>query len=152
MLASIRLDLFSLFYPLNHALEVAIDPVLSDAKPVEHHILIVDDDPMMLEVVSMMVLSMGMSSSHAKDGLEAVEQYRTQGDRFSLVIMDVEMPVLDGIKATQRIREIDPAAKVILCSGHTKQDVWKAKPNAYLLKPFLHMDLRETMHNLLREE
>jgi len=132
--------------------EVVIEELLNGFDPSDHHVLIVDDDPLLLSSISMMVDSMGFSSSQAKDGVEAVEHFRAQPEAISLVIMDVEMPRLDGISATQKIREINPSAKVILCSGHTKQDVWKAKPNAFLLKPFMHLDLRETMRTLLRKE
>jgi two-component system chemotaxis response regulator CheY len=131
---------------------VAIEELLNVSEPPERYILIVDDDPFMREAVSMMVTSMGMRSCQAKGGVEALEQFQAQSEKISLVIMDVEMPELDGIQATHKMREIDPSAKVILCSGHTKQDVWKARPNAYLLKPFMHMDLRETVRNLLKRE
>ena len=60
------------------------------------------------------------------------------------------MPRLGGIEATRKIRELDPSAKVILCSGNTKQDVWKAKPDAFLLKPFLFHDLRAIVQHLLQ--
>ena len=133
-------------------MEVVIEELLNGFDPSDHHVLIVDDDPLVLSSISMMVDSMGFSSSQAKDGVEAVEHFQAQPEAISLVIMDVEMPRLDGISATQKIREINPSAKVILCSGHTKQDVWKAKPNAFLLKPFMHLDLRETMRTLLRKQ
>jgi len=114
------------------------------------NVLIVDDDSLVLDTLCYLVTSMGYKAHPAKDGLEAVQQFEARADSISLVIMDVEMPRLGGIEATRKIRELDPSAKVILCSGNTKQDVWKAKPDAFLLKPFLFHDLRAIVQHLLQ--
>jgi CheY-like chemotaxis protein len=114
------------------------------------NVLIVDDDSMVLDTLCFLVTSMGYKAHLAKDGVEAVEAFEARADSISLVIMDVEMPRLGGIEATHKIRELDPSAKVILCSGNTKQDVWKAKPDAFLLKPFLFHDLRAIVQHLLQ--
>ncbi len=121
-----------------------------DIKPVLVNILVVDDNSLVLDTICFLVTSMGYHAHRAKDGIEAVEQFEAQSDSISLVIMDVEMPRLGGIEATHRIRELNPSAKVILCSGNTKQDVWKAKPDAFLLKPFMFQDLRAIIQHLLQ--
>ncbi|MDR3685259.1 MAG: response regulator, partial [Geothrix sp.] len=94
----------------------------------------------------------GFHAHRAKDGLEAVEQFKARSDSIALVIMDVEMPRLGGVEATRRMREIKPSAKVILCSGNTKEDVWKARPDAFLLKPFMFHDLRGVILHLLQAD
>jgi CheY-like chemotaxis protein len=128
------------------------EPPVHGRHPQAHIVLIVDDDPFMLDALSMMVSNMGISAHLASGGHEAVEVFQAQSGSISLVIMDVEMPGLGGIEAAQKIRDIDPSAKIILCSGHTKRDVWQAKPNAFLLKPFMHLDLRQVVLNLLEQE
>ncbi len=97
----------------------------------------------------MMVASMGLSSHPASDGQQAVDTFRSNPSGFSLVIMDVEMPHLDGVAATRKIREINPSAKVVLISGHTKENIWQVRPDAFLLKPFLHIELREVVRSHL---
>jgi CheY-like chemotaxis protein len=126
------------------------DQTFIEINPIAINVLIVDDDAMLLDTLCFLVNSMGFNTHRAKDGLEAVEQFEAQSDSISLVIMDVEMPRLGGIEATHRIRELNPSAKVILCSGNTKQDVWKAKPHAFLLKPFMFHDLRTIIQHLLQ--
>ncbi len=142
----------NLFYP--SIPEAPMDdtpvPTASDTKPSAVNVLIVDDDSMVLDALVFLVTSMGFNAHRAKDGLEAVEQFEARSDSVSIVIMDVEMPRMGGIEATQKIRELDPSTKVILCSGNTKQDVWKAKPDAFLLKPFLFHDLRSVIQHLLQ--
>ncbi len=112
-------------------------------------VLIADDDPMFLDTITQQVQAMGFASQQAKDGWEAVETFQEGAGSISLVILDVEMPRLGGIDAALKIRELDPAAKVILCSGNTRADVWKAKPNGFILKSFLFIDLRRVVQTLL---
>ena len=119
--------------------------------PITNNILVVDDDPNMLTALTMMVTSMGFACHQAMDGCMAVELFEKLSETISLVIMDVEMPHLNGIEATHRLRTIDPKVKVVLVSGHTEQNVWKAKPNAFIAKPFMHIELRRVVDNLMSE-
>ncbi len=133
-------------------MDEAPDPTVTDTKPTVTHVLIVDDDPILLDTLCFMVASMGFTIHQAKDGLEAIAQFEARSDSIALVIMDVEMPRLGGIEATLKIRALNPSAKVILCSGYTQLDLWKAKPDAFLPKPFLFHDLRAIVQNLLQFE
>lgn len=123
-----------------------------ESKPIAGSVLIVDDNPLVLESVSMLIDTMGYSTITAADGQDAVDMFAEQSEKISLVIMDVEMPRLGGIDAAQRIRALKPSAKLVLYSGFTRQDVWRAKPNAFLHKPFMHFELREVICNLLNED
>lgn len=133
-------------------METSLDQIDEIPKSQLRNILIVDDDPLVLDAISMMVTSMGHGYQLATDGEEAVGLFQAQAETIALVIMDVEMPRLGGLEATMKIREINPSAKVILCSGHTKQDVWRVKPSAFLLKPFMHLELRDLIHRFLHQD
>jgi CheY-like chemotaxis protein len=115
-------------------------------------VLIVDDDELTLEVIAMMASRLGHTVHLARDGQEAVELFEASPESFALVIMDVEMPRLDGLQAAHRIREINPSAKLILISGNTKKDVWKVKPNAFVLKSLMHMELKDLVVRLTQPE
>ena len=118
-------------------------------KPNNSKILIVDCDPHMRDSVSFLVSNMGFEPQQAGDGLEAVQRYQAEQKTISLVIMDVDMPRLGGVEATRKIREFDPSAKVILCGGSARGDIWKAKPNAFILKSFIFLNLQQTVRSLL---
>ena len=74
----------------------------------------------------------------AKDGREAISQYIAK--KPHLVIMDIVMPNVDGVKATQAITKYDPNAKIIVISSKENQEtinevIKKGHAKDYILKP-----------------
>jgi|YelNatPaOPRAMG01_1025707.scaffolds.fasta_scaffold07198_2 nitrogen-specific signal transduction histidine kinase len=80
-------------------------------------ILVVDDDPLVTEVVRACLLKANFTVSTAKDGEEALNVFKRKKDDIGLIISDITMPRMNGIELTLRIREIQPAAKIILMTG-----------------------------------
>jgi CheY-like chemotaxis protein len=125
------------------------DPSRRSADAGEGAILVVEDDPDLLSATSTILSMSGFNVLEAKDGVEALSKYRAHQHRISLVLMDVEMPNLGGIEATQKIREIDPSAKVVLTSGYSEHPVNVAHPDAFLPKPYRFDTLCEVVHKVL---
>jgi DNA-binding NarL/FixJ family response regulator len=101
-------------------------------------VLIVDDDPMCRVGIR---ACLGLDEDlvvvgEASNGIEAVDQVRSSGPH--LVLMDVKMPLMDGVEATQRIKEHDSSVKVIMLSAlSTDSEVLgaiRAGANGYCLK------------------
>ena len=104
-------------------------------------ILIVDDETQMRKTVRLLLESnlkpLRFIFGEAADGREAVQAVRDRA--WDLVIMDVRMPHLDGLRALQYIKEIDPSIVVILMTAHSHLDdaIFAIKHGAldYVVKP-----------------
>ena len=104
-------------------------------------ILIVDDSPFFRASIKKILVEAQIGSIYyeAKDGKEAITQYITK--RPHVVVMDIVMPNVDGIKATKAITTHDPKAKIIVMSSkdnkETVDEVVKiGGAKDYVLKPF----------------
>jgi two-component system cell cycle sensor histidine kinase/response regulator CckA len=80
-------------------------------------ILIVDDEISVRRLVARVLQSRGFSFLEAQNGLEAVQLYGFYRSDIALVITDAQMPVMDGLEAIDRMRELSPGLRVILVSG-----------------------------------
>ena len=102
-------------------------------------VLLVDDIGMMRRVIREALEASGVAvAGEAAHGQEAVQLYSQV--RPDIVIMDITMPVMDGIEALRRIRTLDPRATVIMCSSMSQQRyVMKAiqlGARDFIVKPF----------------
>lgn len=110
-------------------------------------VLVVDDNPINRKVAALQLERMGCEvglANHGKEALKAV-----QDAHFDLVLMDVRMPVLDGIEATERIRALGGRwlhLPIIALTAdgfeETRQACLDAGMNDHLAKPFQAQDLR----------
>jgi DNA-binding NarL/FixJ family response regulator len=82
------------------------------------------------------------------DGEKALEQY--QRLRPEVVLMDVRMPLMDGLTCTAKLFERDPQAKVVIITGGrtTRKDAVDAGARAFVEKPFDIAELGDVMHSL----
>jgi PAS domain S-box-containing protein len=81
-------------------------------------ILIVEDEDVLRDLLTSTLQGLGYTVHSASDGLEAIEKYQILQKQIDLVISDIGLPKLDGWATSQRIKEINPDAKIILASGY----------------------------------
>jgi len=114
------------------------------------HILLVEDNVTNQEIILGFLEESGILVSIAPNGREAVERFREHRD-FDLIFMDLQMPVMDGYEATQKIREIDREIPIIALTANMKPDDLNrtriAGMNEHLHKP---IDT-ETIHAVLQK-
>ncbi len=86
-----------------------------------------------------------------ENGIQAMEQYKEL--KPDLVIMDITMPQMDGISALKEIREIDPEAKVIMCSAMAQKnkvkEALKMGAKDFIVKPFQKEQLLKAVRKCL---
>jgi signal transduction histidine kinase/CheY-like chemotaxis protein len=70
------------------------------------HVLVVDDNPVNQKVISTLLHKLGISVALAEDGQQALDAI-TRGDQVDLILMDLQMPVMDGYLATQKMRHLE---------------------------------------------
>lgn len=101
------------------------------------HILVVDDDPNHLKTLQTIIRSWGYQVSVADDGTTAVEYVRERP--FALILMDVRMAQMSGIKALRIIKQYNPAIPVLIMTAYSSVDsaveALKAGAYDYLTKP-----------------
>jgi two-component system, sensor histidine kinase and response regulator len=117
------------------------DSALSDLQGV--HILLVEDHELNRQVASEMLISWGATVDCAGDGLAALEKLmKFPADHYAVVLMDLEMPVMDGREAIRRLRAESRFANlpVIVMTAHAQgvelQRVLAQGASSYIAKPF----------------
>ena len=112
-------------------------------------ILLVEDNLINREIVLGLLEGRGLTIDVAMDGRQAIDQF--QRAPCDLILMDVQMPVMDGLEATRQIRELDPMVPIIALTANAfPEDVAKtgaAGMNAHLSKP---IDLEQLLRVLYR--
>lgn len=81
-----------------------------------HLVLVVDDDPNVLEVITEMLHDLGCEVISATGGNDALEKL-SDNTRISILITDINMPGMDGHELAERARRIRPELKVLQLSG-----------------------------------
>jgi CheY-like chemotaxis protein len=131
------------------------------------HVLLVDDNKINLNLLTMFMKKCGFSYEEADNGEEAVETFKksTIGDakpsdpikkRFDYILMDISMPVMNGVEATKRIRKLEAEYKVPrttvfaltgLASADARLDAMTAGVDLFLPKPVKFAELKTMIDN-----
>lgn len=115
------------------------------------HILIVDDEPRMRRFVRMNLELEGFRVSEASDGLEAMRKVREEMP--DLVVLDVEMPQLDGFETLRELRRVSPVPVIMLTVRSDEEDRIKGLDlgaDDYVTKPFSARELVSRINAVLR--
>jgi two-component system chemotaxis response regulator CheY len=115
--------------------------------------ILVVDDAAVIRLMLTKILSCDEYEvvGEAVNGSDAVQKY--QDLQPDLVTMDITMPDMDGIKAVQAIKQIDPNAKVIMCSAMGQKmmvlEAIEAGAANFIVKPFDEVKVKEVVKRTL---
>ena len=114
----------------------------------EFTVLVVDDNKVIRELVTRQLAKLGAQSETAVNGIEAIDKL---ADRtFDIVLMDVQMPEMDGIAATQEVRrretELNKHTIIIALTGHgSRVECLEAGMDDFIAKPMNINTLKTTL-------
>ena len=115
------------------------------------HLLLVEDNAINREIVLGLLAGSGLTIDVAENGQQAVEQCQQRS--FDLILMDIQMPVMDGLEASRRIRAIDPQVPIIALTANAFPDdianTRAAGMNAHLSKPISLEQLQAVLRHYL---
>lgn len=114
-------------------------------------ILITDDSMFMRQYLERILVRLGHEVHQAKNGEEMLDLYQQLNP--DLVMLDITMPVLDGIGAVKKLREIDSQASVIMCSAMGQLVMVKEAimygAKDFIVKPFNAEKVTESVNRIL---
>ncbi|MFN8400260.1 MAG: PAS domain S-box protein [Anaerolineales bacterium] len=139
--------------PPEQELLKADHPPFKNLKPV----LVVEDNLLNRDLISLQLRELGLNASHATNGRDAVELLKFQPDEYSIVLMDLNMPIMDGTAATKLIRENEAGTTrhipIIAVTANvmtgTREFCFQAGMDDYLSKPLTLQAIREVLEKWL---
>lgn len=114
-------------------------------------ILIAEDNLVNQELISFLIKSRGWDCEVVDDGEKAIHKFSTT--QFDVILMDIQMPVMNGIDATRAIRNSNKAIPIIAITAAREQELHdesiKAGINAIVSKPYKKEDLFSSIDRCL---
>ncbi len=118
-------------------------------------VMLVEDAPNLQKVVRAMLESFGCTVTVAGDGLQALESWK-QGDALELILMDFQLPGIDGLEATRRLRRAGCTVPIVALTASAldeeKERCREAGMDGFVAKPVLIRELRDTVQRHVHAE
>jgi DNA-binding response OmpR family regulator len=121
------------------------DPLAAQTNTVSGRILIVDDEPINLDVAARILRRAGFDTATANDGFHALKLLATES--FDLVLLDIMMPDMDGFEVCSRLRQelkLDTLPVIFVTAAGDEAHVTRAfsvGANDYVIKPYRKIEL-----------
>jgi CheY-like chemotaxis protein len=117
-------------------------------------VYVVDDEPMVGDVVQAILKMGGYKSTYFQGPLQALESFQKASPKPNLLLTDFQMPQMTGRELIQRCKEIQPELKTILYSGNVQEDtvsLYRIRPDRFLRKPFTPKTLIDLVNSVVAD-
>ncbi len=119
-------------------------------------ILVVEDEPNILQMTSLSLRRKGYHVITASDGAEALSVYEENKNEIALIFLDLGLPRIDGAEVAERIKGSNPNAKIILASGYLERDhqekLITGAADDFMQKPYELKDMLRRIQTVIRGE
>ncbi len=140
---------FIILFPLTSKKSVPEGKISQEIPGGNENILFVDDEISIVKMVKRMFVRLGYKVETATTPQDALEQFSLDPDHFDLVITDMTMPQMTGVKLSEKLMDIREDIPIIICTGHSDLVDEKRAKNmglaAYVMKP---IDIQETAQTI----
>ena len=149
----------SLRFPIGEAKTEQTPPAAKASASAGKKLLVVEDNELNLEIASTLLKEAGFAVDTAENGKIAVEKVEAaSADRYDLILMDIQMPEMDGYEATRRIRALPDTKKAALpivamtanASEDDRKNALRAGMNGHIAKPLDIQKLFQVLSELLK--
>ena len=149
----------SLRFPIGEAKTEQTPPAAKASAFTGKKLLVVEDNELNLEIASTLLKEAGFEVDTAENGKVAVEKVEAaSADRYDLILMDIQMPEMDGYEATRRIRALPDAKKAALpivamtanAFEDDRKNALRAGMNGHIAKPLDIQKLFQVLSELLK--
>jgi CheY-like chemotaxis protein len=115
-------------------------------------IYVVDDEPMLLELASVILEPNGYNIKTFRDPEVALQTFSSAKPRPDLIVTDYAMHTMNGMQLIERFRKLAPDVKILLVSGTVGEEIFLSaptRPDQFLAKPYQAHALTEAVKSLL---
>ena len=150
---------FRIYFPIEE--EVA-DEATTEAARVDDEwhgygtVLIADDEEAIRDITTSLLERVGFRVITAADGFETVDLYTEHPEEISVLLMDINMPRLNGLEAALRIRHINPTVPILFMSGYPREQVMNRfgqQPHTdFIKKPFQSAELTAAIRGVMETQ
>jgi signal transduction histidine kinase/CheY-like chemotaxis protein len=132
---------FTIDMEIDHSNALSIETLIEDnQKGTKKHVLIVEDNKINQMVTERILENGNFASDIAEDGQAGVQFIKDNKTKYDLVLMDMNMPKMNGLDATRAIRKFNSNIPIILLTAseldEIKENIYEAGINDYIIKPY----------------
>ena len=111
----------------------------------DKRILLVEDNEINMEVTEFYLNAVNANVDKAWNGLEAVEKVKEEPNKYSLILMDIMMPKMNGDEAAKCIRKINPSIPIVAMSAQSEYTIDQTIMNDSISKPIDEQKLNHVL-------
>jgi CheY-like chemotaxis protein len=119
-------------------------------------VLLVDDESMIIDVSVQMLKKMGYEVLTAHNGREAIDIFKQNNDKVTIVVLDLVMPGMSGGEVFERLKQIDSNVKVLLSSGYSidgqAAEILNRGCDGFIQKPFKLNELSYKLREIISKQ
>ena len=170
---NLNLNLFTIYDPevpskFYNAISFSTQNIKRETKKAEEkkalyelHALIAEDNPINMKLLETTLKGLGIKADKATNGLEAFNKYSSNPNKYDVIFMDAQMPVMDGVEATQEILEFEneeelPHTPIIVVTANVlkgdRERFLGAGMDDYVSKPIKKDELLRVLDNVVENK